>query len=89
MVERARARKRPVIDVTYLHHSPLLWRETASRLMQRAIVASAASKGTRAKVGRMKWLLQRVCDATCDEMLVKAATRGVGDEAERLRAWLR
>ena len=86
--ERARALKRPVTDVMHMHKAPLLWRETASRLMQRAAAASKASKGARVKVGKMRWLWQQVCDAARDDVLVKATTCGVGDEVERLRAWL-
>ena len=37
----------------------------------------------------MKMLLRHVCDPTCDGALIEATTRDVGDEAERLRAWLR
>eukprot|EP00966_Prymnesium_polylepis_P118486 2739763-Prymnesium_polylepis.1 len=37
----------------------------------------------------MKMLLRHVCDPTFDGALIKATTRDVGDEAERLRAWLR
>ena len=65
--ERARALKRPVTDVMLMQKAPLLWRETADRLMKRATAAANASKGTRAKVGSMKWLWLQVCDASCDE----------------------
>eukprot|EP00966_Prymnesium_polylepis_P076919 1782542-Prymnesium_polylepis.1 len=65
-----------------------MWRETALRLMQAAEAAVAARKGARARGGKLKWLLEKVCDESSEAAIVNWTARKGGDEATRLQAWL-